>query len=187
MQSLHQAAVLEPCMCQVSFCEKTKQGQNCIQRDWPGCHVFTDAMHVVEEQDRNNIVQASSAAEAEKALQSCTFVSKAKCMAHKEACSLPQRPDVSLFGAPCVDDSPMGPLKKDDGAARRAISLHCVKLCSHMGYFYHVGLGLSHARFTLPKLTHFLGPGRSPAPFWSICCGRQSPELQLARTWWLGT
>lgn len=36
-----------------------------------------------------------------------------------QRCQFPESQDLSLFGAPCVDDSLMGPQKLDKGEARR--------------------------------------------------------------------
>lgn len=83
---------------QVSFTEKAQQCQKFLADQYPGSCIFKDANGVVSD---------------------AGFESSGLCVRHKCKCQFPESQDLSLFGAPCVDDSLMGPQKLDKGEARR--------------------------------------------------------------------
>lgn len=51
-------------------------------------------------------------------LEKAEFNVRASCKKHNYLCTLNKKPDLSLFGAPCVDDSNMGAKQKDHGESR---------------------------------------------------------------------
>ena len=104
--------------CKVSFTEKTKQGQATLQRDFQQACVFQDCLHILPEHMRQDPSNAS---------EPFGYETCAPCVQHKDqrtTCPIPINFDISIFGAPCVDDSTMGTLKKEEGKARPVCSQH---------------------------------------------------------------
>ena len=89
---------------QVSFTEKAQQCQKFLADQYPDSCIFKDASGVMSK-------DGSGSASA--------FQSSGPCARHKGKCQFPVSQDISIFGAPCVDDSLIGALKKDKGEARR--------------------------------------------------------------------
>lgn len=104
----------------VSFTEKTRQGQAVLCRDWPGACVFKDALGVLNDSDRKALVKTEDPVFAANIIDNATFEQTSMCAQHKKRCNVTRSPvDISMFGAPCVDDSSMGTLKTDAGKARK--------------------------------------------------------------------
>lgn len=107
-------------LAKVSFSEKTKQGQQCLKRDFPCAHVFKNVVDVVPDTYRDDVLSADNSIEKVcNILGGFRLMRAAPCVAHDGICQIPTRPDLSLFGAPCVDDSQMGSCLKEDGCTRR--------------------------------------------------------------------
>lgn len=112
------------CFLQVAFTELNKQGRQTLQRDFPHSCTFLDVRDVLPEELRNNL-------DLEPRQESIDYEKHAPCDAHPDqTCSLPRNIDIAMFGAPCVDDSPMGALKKDNGKARKAALMTLFGLAS---------------------------------------------------------
>ena len=102
-----------------SFVEKTKQGQKCLARDFPRSCVFLDQMHCLAPKWRLKIEDAKTSHEVQNLLHEAQFAKRAFCCGHGAFCRF-ECGDCALFGAPCVDDSPAGKSKQDEGNARSA-------------------------------------------------------------------
>ena len=70
---------------------------------------------------------ATCADSVQEILANCDVANRAPCLRHGNRCNVPSA-DIKLFGAPCVDDSSMGGLRKDDGISRRVSlnNMHCI-------------------------------------------------------------
>ena len=126
----------------VSFVERERQGRTILCRDFRGC-VFGDVLDVLVPEDKEKLMKASGPEEIEAVLSNATFQSEARCAKHDRLCPVSSaiRPDFSLFGAPCVDDSPMGANLKDLGDSRKVIrtALHffCMFMISILLSLWH--------------------------------------------------
>lgn len=104
----------------VSFCEKIAQAQRVLCRDFPKACVFSDQWGALDPADRLKLQGAKTQQEVDQLLSNAEFVCRAQCKQHNYLCKLNRTSalDMSWFGAPCVDDSTMGPQKMDNGASR---------------------------------------------------------------------
>lgn len=106
---------------QDSFCEKTRQGQATLRRDFKEACVFGNQWQVLEPADQNKLKNANGIEEINAFLKKTEFLVRAKCTQHNYLCRLvrpDQGPDITFFGAPCKDDSTMGTQKQDSGKHR---------------------------------------------------------------------
>lgn len=76
-----------------------------------------------------------------KLLESAAWSVRAKCRQHNYLCRLDKKADISIFGAPCTDDSSMGSMLQDDGAARLDSGFE-LKLCFFLPVPSHRSSGL---------------------------------------------
>ena len=70
---------------QVSFTEKTQQGRQTLQRDFPGSCTFQDALHVLPDTLQANLSKEST-------MTSVPYKTHAYCHTHSGSCSLPAMP-----------------------------------------------------------------------------------------------
>lgn len=103
---------------QVSFCEKTTQGQRVLCRDFERACVFTDQWGAIDPSDKLKIQGAKTREDAVELVKKASYNVRAQCRQHNYLCKLNKSADLCLFGAPCVDDSNQGKQKKDDGNSR---------------------------------------------------------------------
>ena len=102
----------------VAFTEKIRQCQQVLLNDFSGSCMFKDQMDMIDLKDKVKVTSASTGEDARKIIQTCSLRARAPCLRHGGHCTIPEA-DINLFGAPCVDDSPMGKRSMDDGLSRR--------------------------------------------------------------------
>lgn len=108
------------------FFEKTKQGQHVLQRDYPDACVFRNVLDVYPPNQR----KAISSGETNPVDTAVSYESTSRCMQHGDKCKLiGGKVDLSVFGSPCVDDSPIGCMKKEGGNQRPVPWMKFVKFC----------------------------------------------------------
>ena len=107
----------------ISFCEKRRECQIRLIRDFPCACIFVDQMNLVSIDVQSQLLKAKGFEETIEVLKHASFNSQAPCCRHNSLCSLPVQPDLCLFGAPCVDDSSMGKMGCDDGSSRRVTQI----------------------------------------------------------------
>lgn len=106
---------------QDSFCEKTRQGQATLRRDFNDSCIFANQWQVLDPADQKKLKEATGVEEIHALLEKVQFVVRGKCLQHNYLCRLcrpNEGPDISFFGAPCKDDSTMGSQKRDMGKFR---------------------------------------------------------------------
>ena len=127
----------------LSFCEKTKQCQHRLVQDFPQSCIFTDQLHLLQTEGHEAMQKCKTFEESRGVLDKTFINSRSSCFRHSSLCKLPQNPDITWFGAPCVADSTMGKFDKDEGVSRRASSLTCWHRFLWKQYFsfpQHIGM-----------------------------------------------
>lgn len=104
----------------ICFCEKVQQCQLKLARDFPESCIFTNALSPVSADVQMELHKCSEIEDMKKVLEKANLASHVPCYRHGGLCSLPTNVDVSIFGAPCIHDSTMGKLAKDEGFSRKA-------------------------------------------------------------------
>lgn len=149
---------------QVSFTEKTQQGRQTLQRDFPGSCTFQDVLHVLPDTLQANLSKEST-------MTSVPYKTHAYCHTHSGSCSLPCNAHLALFGAPCVDDSTIGSHRTDNGPARQVplnfLSSTSFPLCSHTCIYKYLYIGVCVYIYT-----------HSASPCHVICAQETMPYLR---------
>lgn len=119
-----------------SFCEKTKQCQQKLARDFGAACIFKDQMHLIDTTTHLQLQAATKFEDCMGILERVNLNTTAGCSRHGGRCLIPTRPDLNLFGAPCVDDSSMGSHSMDQGIARKVtgLSQESVCVCARIPY-----------------------------------------------------
>lgn len=73
---------------------------------------------MIDPSDKLKVQGAKTREAAVDLVRNASYSVRAQCRQHNYLCKLNKSPDLSLFGAPCVDDSTQGKQKKDDGNSR---------------------------------------------------------------------
>jgi hypothetical protein len=103
----------------VSFCEKAKQCQHKLVRDFPNACVYTDQLHLLHTDTQLELHNQNGFEAMCQFLDAAPLNHQLPCFRHNGFCPQVFDVDLNLFGAPCVADSTMGKCDKDDGVSRK--------------------------------------------------------------------
>ena len=110
-------------------------------RDFAPACVFQNQLDLLSLDVKARLDNAPDGAAAQEIISGCELRRQAPCVRHATQCQL-VRADLNLFGAPCVDDSPMGSRSMDDGISRRASQNQCFQYI-FFNIWIHTGVVMS--------------------------------------------
>ena len=109
-------------MSKVAFTEKLRQCQQVLLRDFPNACVFKDQYDVLPLERKAALTAADNGEEANNIVRQSTLRNRVPCLRHGGMCHV-TRTDLSIFGAPCTDDSSAGNQEQQEGPSRRVSEL----------------------------------------------------------------